>query len=125
MLLAVQVARAGVRAFRQPTGADPRTPPACAARAYLRLVALTVANPLTFVYFTALVVGRSPGSAVSPAAQLAFVIAATLASAGWQLLLVGGGAVLGRTLTGRRGRLGTALASSALIVALAFRSALA
>jgi arginine exporter protein ArgO len=49
------------------------------------------------------------------------VLAAFFASASWQLLLAGGGALLGRALTGRRGRLVTALASSAVIMALAVR----
>jgi len=50
------------------------------------------------------------------------VAAAFAASASWQLLLAGGGALLGRTLTGRRGQLGTALASSAVIAVLAART---
>jgi len=41
------------------------------------------------------------------------------ASASWQLVLAAGGAFLGRVLTSDRGRLATALASSALIGALA------
>lgn len=45
--------------------------------------------------------------------------AAFAASAGWQLLLASGGALLGRSLTGDRGRLITATASSGLIVVLA------
>jgi arginine exporter protein ArgO len=49
------------------------------------------------------------------------VIAAFIASASWQLLLAGGGAVLGRLLTGRRGRLITALTSSTIVVGLAVR----
>jgi len=45
--------------------------------------------------------------------------AAFAASASWQLLLAGGGALLGRLLAGPRGRLATALVSSAVIVGLA------
>ncbi|WP_344232167.1 LysE family transporter [Kribbella hippodromi] len=51
--------------------------------------------------------------------RIAFVLAAFVASAVWQLLLAGGGAILGRLLTGARGRLTTALASSTLITILA------
>ncbi len=51
--------------------------------------------------------------------QAVFTLAAFAASASWQLLLAGGGALLGRALTGRRGQLCTALASSALVVGLA------
>ena len=44
---------------------------------------------------------------------------AFLASASWQLLIAGGGSLVGRMLTGERGRLVTALISSAVIAALA------
>jgi arginine exporter protein ArgO len=50
-----------------------------------------------------------------------FVLAVFAASASWQLALAGGGAFLGRVLTGSRGRLITALASSVLIGGLAVR----
>ena len=41
------------------------------------------------------------------------------ASASWQLVLVAGGVALGRALTGRTGRLVTALISGALIIGFA------
>jgi arginine exporter protein ArgO len=91
------------------------------ARAYPTLVAMTVVNPTTVVYFTALVLGSRIGSASGWSERAAFVVAAFAASASWQLLLAGGGALLGRAIAGRRRRLGTALASSALIVVLAVR----
>ncbi|HEX3778857.1 MAG TPA: hypothetical protein VHX38_04275 [Pseudonocardiaceae bacterium] len=47
------------------------------------------------------------------------MVAAFLASASWQLLLAGGGALAGRLLSSRRGQLGTAMVSGAMIVALA------
>jgi arginine exporter protein ArgO len=62
---------------------------------------------------------RATGAAGSVPQQVVFVVAAFIASASWQLLLAGGGAALGRTLAGPRGRLVTALASSVLIVVLA------
>ncbi|WP_336321066.1 LysE family transporter [Streptomyces lavendofoliae] len=88
-------------------------------RAYLALLGITVLNPMTVVYFAALVIGGRATGDPSPPEQAAFVLGAFLASAVWQLLLAGGGALLGRALTGSRGRLVTALASSALIIALA------
>lgn len=91
------------------------------ARAYPALVVMTLVNPTTVVYFTALVLGSRAGSAFDWADRAAFVVAAFVASASWQLLLAGGGALLGRAVTGRRRQLGTALASSALVVALAVR----
>ncbi|MER7170105.1 LysE family transporter [Streptomyces mesophilus] len=88
-------------------------------RAYLSLFGITLLNPVTVIYFTALVLGTGSGSPSGTAEQTVFVLAAFLASASWQLLLAGGGALLGRLLTGRRGRLVTAVVSSALIAGLA------
>ncbi|MCC9305526.1 LysE family transporter [Kitasatospora sp. RB6PN24] len=89
-----------------------------AARAYAALVGLTLLNPATMIYFIALVLGGSAQRRAGPV----FVLAAFLASASWQLLLAAGGALLGRVLTGERGRLVTALVASALISTLAVRS---
>jgi arginine exporter protein ArgO len=49
------------------------------------------------------------------------VAGAFLASASWQLLVAGGGSLVGRLLTGPRGRMITALVSSAVIAILALR----
>jgi arginine exporter protein ArgO len=91
-------------------------------RAYLGLLGLTLLNPATVVYFAALVLGRQAAGgsgAFSHAAEAVFVLAAFAASASWQLVLAGGGSLVGRVLTGPRGRLATALVSSAVIVVLA------
>jgi len=88
-------------------------------RAYLGLLGLTILNPATIVYFGALVLGRRADDGISVAGQVLFVVGAFLASASWQLLLAGGGSLVGRVLTGPRGRLTTALVSSAVIAALA------
>jgi arginine exporter protein ArgO len=87
-------------------------------RAYLGLLALTVLNPATIVYFTALVLGRqSPDDGA--VAGVVFVVAAFAASASWQLLLAAGGGLLGRVLTGPRGRYATAIGASVVIAVLA------
>jgi arginine exporter protein ArgO len=96
-----------------------------AGRAYLGMWGMTMMNPLTVVYFTALVLGRQAAAAAGRADQAAFVLAVFAASASWQMVLAGGGAFLGRVLTGSRGRLITALASSVLIGVLAVRLLLA
>jgi len=88
-------------------------------RAYLGLLGLTLLNPATVVYFTALVLGRQAADRLSAAGGAVFVAGAFAASASWQLLLAGTGAVVGRLLTGPRGRLLTALAASAVIAVLA------
>ncbi|MFG2037172.1 LysE family transporter [Dactylosporangium sp. NPDC048998] len=87
--------------------------------AYLALLGLTLLNPATIVYFGALVLGRRADDGLSAGAEAVWVGAAFAASASWQLLLAGGGTLLGRLLTGPRGRLWTALTSSTVIAVLA------
>ncbi|MEU4041459.1 LysE family transporter [Streptomyces antibioticus] len=94
-------------------------PPPSARRAFLSLLGITLLNPATVVYFAALVLGSGASEAVRPLEQGVFVGAAFAASASWQVLVAGGGALLGRALTGHRGRLVTALVSSAVMTALA------
>jgi arginine exporter protein ArgO len=118
--VAVRTAVAAVREHRRESGGvvDDRamgTP----GRAFFGLLAVTLLNPTTVVYFTALVLGRQAGAATGGLAAGAFVGAAFAASASWQLVLAGGGTLVGRALTGARGRLVSALGSSVLITALA------
>ena len=94
--------------------------PVGAMTAYVGLLGMTLLSPMTVVYFAALVLG-SGSTHSNPVERAVFVIAAFVASASWQLLLAGGGALLGRALTGHRGRLLTALGSSVVIVVLAVR----
>lgn len=89
--------------------------------AYLAFTGLTLLNPATVVYFGALVLGSQGGDLSSPADRTVFVVAAFVASASWQLVIAGSGSLLGRLLTGPRGKLATALASSAVIAVLAVR----
>ncbi|MEQ8144939.1 LysE family transporter [Streptomyces sp. OP7] len=100
-------------------GATPPSP----VRAYLALLGITLLNPTTVIYFAALVLGSQGGAAGGAAERAVFVTAAFAASASWQVLLAGGGALLGRVLTGHRGRLATALVASAVMTALALRMA--
>ncbi|HEX2774560.1 MAG TPA: lysine transporter LysE, partial [Micromonosporaceae bacterium] len=91
------------------------------ARAFAGLLGLTLLNPMTIVYFGALVLGRQATADVTAAQQTVFVVAAFAASASWQLLIAAGGSVVGRLLAGPTGRLATAVVSSALIATLAAR----
>jgi arginine exporter protein ArgO len=112
--MAVWIAAGAVRhRHRSPAG---RSRPATAWRAYLGVLGLTLLNPATVVYFAALVLGRGDAGGGVP-----FVAGAFLASASWQLLIAGGGSLVGRVLTGERGRLVTALVSSVVIAVLAVR----
>jgi arginine exporter protein ArgO len=119
-VLAGRTAFTAWKHHRDGAAARPRaglqTPP----RAYAGLLTLTMLNPATIVYFAALVLGGDAiGIGGSGAEAAVFVVAAFAASASWQLLLAGGGSVLGRVLTGPRGRLVTAIASSTVIATFA------
>ena len=114
LALAAHTAISAMRTRRRAATDRPR--PATALRAYAGILGLTLLNPATVVYFTALVLGHGGSGG-----GLWFVIGAFLASASWQLLIAGGGSLVGRVLTGDRGRLVTALVSSAVIAVLAVR----
>ncbi|MFE9693975.1 LysE family transporter [Micromonospora sp. NPDC005806] len=110
------------RALRPPAPAGPapvRGGLDSPARAFGAILALTLLNPATVVYFGALVLGRGDAAGSDTRAAVLFTLGAFLASASWQLVIAGGGTLIGRALTGRRGRRATALLSSAIIAALA------
>ena len=90
--------------------------PVMLVRAYAGVLGLTLLNPATIVYFAALVLGRGGEGGGVP-----FVAGVLVASASWQLSIAAGGALVGRRLTSDRGRLITALVSSAVIAVLAVR----
>ncbi|MDN4159784.1 LysE family transporter [Nocardioides abyssi] len=94
-------------------GMRPRT-------AYALFVGITAVNPTTVVYFAAVVLGRDLTDGA--AEGTVFVLAALAASASWQLLLATGGAVLGRAVTGPRGRLVTGLGSAVVVAGLALHT---
>ncbi|MER6360528.1 LysE family transporter [Kitasatospora sp. NPDC001527] len=122
VLLAVRGLWATCRDHRTENGVTPPAP-ASPRRTYAALLGLTLLNPLTVVYFTALVVGGRAGPGpLGPG--LAFALAAFAASASWQALLATGGALLRRALTGPRARLLTGLAGHTVVLALALRLAL-
>jgi threonine/homoserine/homoserine lactone efflux protein len=77
---------------------------------YLQFVGITIINPLTVLYFTALILGREAAAGQpSPAADLQFVLGAGVASLSWQTLLALVGGVAGRRLTPRFRLFGTVL----------------
>ena len=93
------------------TGTTNRTTP---GTAYLAILGLTLLSPATVIYFAALVLGHG-----GRGGGAWFVLGAFLSSASWQLLVAGSGSLLGHFLTSPRSRVVTALASSAVIAALA------
>ncbi len=125
LALAVWGAVGALRAYRGHRLATRTAPaPPRPARAFWGLLGITLLNPTTVIYFAALVLGSGATGPAGPVEQGVFVLAAFAASASWQVLLAGGGALLGRALTGRRGRLVTALVASGVMTALAVRMAL-
>jgi threonine/homoserine/homoserine lactone efflux protein len=131
VVLVVLAVRGALVAWREQTASDGEgrgggearsdalTPP----RAFLRFVAITAINPGTVLFFAVVVTGGAllPDADTAGRALVAAVFgtAAFLASASWQLALALGGTLLGRVLSGPRGRLGTALGSSTLMLVLA------
>ncbi|MER5832281.1 LysE family transporter [Streptomyces sp. NPDC002130] len=126
LALAAWGAATAVREYRGHRLATRTAPaPPSPTRAYLSLLGITLLNPTTVIYFAALVLGSQATGPAGPLEQGGFVLAASAASASWQVLLAGSGALLGRALTGHRGRLATALVASGVMTALAVRMALA
>lgn len=70
-------------------------------RIYLKFFMLTLVNPLTIAYFSALILGRGVGGGMTTGELVAFVVGAGLASFSWQTFLAGLGAVAGRNLPSR------------------------
>ena len=68
-------------------------------RTYWQFLGLTLLNPLTVVYFGALILSRDPTANGTTAGRLAFIIGAALASLSWQSLLAGTGALAKKVLS--------------------------
>lgn len=119
-VLAVIVAFRMVRLFR--AREDARAGPAADGplATYAGFLALTLVNPLTVTYFAALILGLGDKTLGSGADKALFVVGAFVASAAWQLVLAGAGAVLHHRLP-ERALLATALFGNVLIAALAVR----
>lgn len=94
-------------------------------RLFVTVGALTLVNPVTVVYFAALVGSSTLAVDAGAAERLVFVVAAFAASLSWQLLLTTAGSLVGRVLTGPTGARVTALVGGALVIALAVRAAVA
>ncbi|GIG41297.1 LysE family transporter [Cellulomonas phragmiteti] len=93
-------------------------------RAFALVLAATAVNPATVVYFVALTSGSAATTLTAPAQRVAFVVAAFVASASWQLLLGSAGAWAGTRLTGPRGRRWTSVVGALVVLLLAARTAL-
>jgi len=117
--VAIRTIRLAVRRYRTTSEAVGRPRELTPERAYVSLLALTAVNPATLITFAAVAVGRSPSEASSTLFAVAlFAIGAFAASAVWQLLLTGGGNLLGRIFSTRRGQLAISACSAFLMLAL-------
>jgi arginine exporter protein ArgO len=120
VVVAVHTMRTALRRFRGDVQTRAQLSKLTPARTYLSLVALTAINPATVVTFAAVVLGRSSSEGgASWLAVALFALGAFGASASWQLLLAGGGSLLGRLLRTRRGQLRISLCSAVVMLGLA------
>lgn len=87
---------------------------------YTEFIGLTLLNPLTIVYFVALVLGRDAGTTLSTLDRILFVVGAGLASLSWQTALAGTGALAKRYLSSRFRILATVL-GNLIVIALGLR----
>ncbi|HEX6262338.1 MAG TPA: LysE family transporter [Actinomycetota bacterium] len=90
-------------------------------RIFSGFLGLTLLNPVTSVYFTALILGLRGGELEAGSAKVAFVAGAFLASLSWQWLLAGAGSVLRHRLPTRARRV-TSLLGGAIVALLALGS---
>lgn len=89
-------------------------------RVYLRFLGLTLLNPLTIIYFGALILGRDAGATISTLDRLLFVLGAVLASLSWQTLLAGVGSLANQRLSPRFQRL-TSITGNLIVILLGLR----
>jgi len=90
-------------------------------RTYVQFLSLTLLNPLTMVYFGAMILGAGkPPSRIAAVDRAAFVAGAGLASLSWQSLLATIGAVGGRVLSPRLRAL-ISIAGNLVVVGLGLR----
>ena len=86
------------------------------------MLALTLLNPATVIYFASLAVGL-PTISSDLGARALFVIGAALSSLSWQWLLAGAGSALHGRVPPRLARV-TGIVSSAIIAVLAVKIAI-
>ncbi len=119
LFMAFRTTASAVRHYRDPTKARQVEGLTSPWRAFAALLGLTMLNPATVLYFGALVLGWRSSGSYGGGEGAVWIAAVVAASASWQLLLAGGGAMVGRALRSPKGKLGTAIVSSLMIAGLA------
>ena len=122
-LVLALIAIRGLSSLRAVATAGPAAgaPPTSLRRTYLTILALTIVNPMTVIYFTALILGL-PAIGSGADAKAAFVLGAFLASLSWQSLLAAVGSVAHRRLP-ERVRVAAALAGDLIVLGFALNIA--
>jgi threonine/homoserine/homoserine lactone efflux protein len=115
----IVIAARGILAARNTTTTGRAEDPPTMRRAYLTILGLTLINPMTVVYFAALVLGL-PGIGDGDVGRVVFVVGAFVASLGWQSIIAGVGALLHHHASVRL-RAATTLLGSAIVLAFAAR----
>jgi arginine exporter protein ArgO len=87
---------------------------------YVQFLLLTALNPLTVVYFSALILGGTLGDSSTFLERMVFVLGAGFASFSWQSLLAFIGAILRKGISDRI-RLALSLAGNLVVVGLGLR----
>ncbi|MGB3715497.1 MAG: LysE family transporter [Candidatus Promineifilaceae bacterium] len=90
---------------------------------YARFIGLTLLNPITIVYFAALILARDAGTTMTSSERLLFVLGVGLASLSWQTLLASTGALAKRYLSPRF-QLFASVFGNLLVMALGVRIAI-
>ena len=122
LVIAAVMLVGNLRARRAEPAAAAEAAPAARERGLRRTFAgflgLTLLNPLTIVYFTALILGLRDQRLEPLDARAAFVAGVFVASLSWQWILAGAGTVLRHRLSGTA-RTITSLVGAAIVAALA------
>lgn len=83
---------------------------------FVQFLGLTAINPLTLIFFSALILGRGMGDVFTLVEKASFVLGVGLASFSWQTILAVFGATLRRTLSPRLQLLFSLLGNLVVIV---------
>lgn len=109
-----------LRSLRKSIPAGPSVPISGACQTYVKFLGLTLINPLTIIYFAALILGGGTQALASPAGRALFVLGAGVSSLSWQSLLAAIGALAHHHLPPRFQFL-TSLLGNLVVVALGAR----
>jgi threonine/homoserine/homoserine lactone efflux protein len=122
-LVLALIAIRGLLSLRAVASAGPAatSTPRTLRRTYLTILGLTIVNPMTVIYFTALILGL-PAIGSGPDAKAAFVLGAFLASLSWQSVLAALGSLAHRRLP-ERARVAAALVGDLIVLGFALNIA--